>query len=282
MTNTLTHIHSDDRSELLSGYLDGALDVAARQEAKRTLQDCPACVAELAELRSLQALLRALPAPVPRRSFTIDPATVRPRRLLFPIFRFASLAAAMMLFVVLGIDALSSSGGQSAPAMSTQDNSAQKQAPAAGGAAEAVPDEAFSAQAQSQASTEAPAAAALSAPAPETATGTESADQPIEPMDAPPGGEALAPPVVQATAAAAETFVPPDTLTTEEAGGDASNIPDTVRSSDNAAAETEEFAASTPQSVAPPLRIWRNVAYVLALFVVSLGSAWWWTARRGL
>jgi hypothetical protein len=277
MTNTLTHIHSDDRSELLSGFLDGALDVAARQEAKRTLQDCPACVAELAELRNLQALLRALPAPVPRRSFTIDPATVRPRRLLFPIFRFASLAAAVMLFVVLGIDTVSNSGGQ--PAMSMQDNSAQKQAPAPDGAAESMPEEAYSAQAQSEAATEAPEVAALSGPAEETTADAEGADQPMEPMDEPP--QALAPPDAQATIAAA-ALEPSDTQATAAAGGGVGNAADALRQSDSAAAGTESLAMSGPQSAAAPLRIWRNVAYVLALFVVGLGGAWWWTARRGL
>ncbi|CAA9332249.1 MAG: hypothetical protein AVDCRST_MAG93-6246, partial [uncultured Chloroflexia bacterium] len=272
MTNTLTHIHSDDRSELLSGFLDGALDVAARQEAKRTLQDCPACVAELAELRNLQALLRALPAPVPRRSFTLDPATVRPRRLLFPIFRFASLAAALMLFVVLGIDTLSSSGEQ--PAMSVQGNSAQKEAPAAGGAAESVPEAPESAATGSEAATAAPEAAALSAPAPATAAAAESADQPMESMDAPAGGAAIAPPALQATTAAAEAAVPRLEQATAAAGGDVGNAADALRQSDSAAAETEELAAPPPESVAPPLRIWRNVASVLALFVVGLGGAW--------
>src|SRR5688500_7232984 len=106
MTTIPRHTHSEDTAELLSSYSDDALDVVERRRAEALLQSCGACAADLADLRSLKAALEALPAPLPRRSFTLDLASLQPRRLLFPIFRFASLAAAILLVVTLGVDAL--------------------------------------------------------------------------------------------------------------------------------------------------------------------------------
>ncbi len=278
MTNTLTHTHTDDRSELLSDYLDNALDVAARQQAERTVRDCAACADELADLRSLQAMLRALPTPVPRRSFTIDPATVRPRRLLFPIFRIASLAAAVMLFVVLGIDALPSNDPATMPTAAMMESRAGKEVGPAGGAAE-------SGQYSDQATSE-PPMAALSAPAPEGTMAAEAAadaapsddpaaaagsseaaetDQPIMPMGE--GAQALTQSSAQPSA---------------EAGSELANAPDTLRNSDNVASETTQLDASPTEVVAEPFDLWRTLAYVLAVFVIGLGGAWWWTARRGI
>src|SRR4051794_34767405 len=105
MTNVPRHIHSDDTFELLSAYLDDALDVVERRRADTLLHDCAACAQELDELRALRQALRALPVPLPKRSFTLDPAVARPRMRLFPILRFASLVSAMLLVVILGIDA---------------------------------------------------------------------------------------------------------------------------------------------------------------------------------
>ncbi len=82
MTTYPRHTHTNDTSELLSGYLDGALDVVERRRADQLLADCAACAAELADLRTLRTLLRELPTPLPRRSFTLDPDVVAggPRR----------------------------------------------------------------------------------------------------------------------------------------------------------------------------------------------------------
>src|SRR3954454_9691526 len=104
MTNLGQHTHPDDLSELLSAYVDDAVDVVERRRVEAALESCAACAADLADLRSLHTMLRQLPPPLPRRSFTIDPATVRPQRRLFPIFRFASLAAALLLLFVVGFD----------------------------------------------------------------------------------------------------------------------------------------------------------------------------------
>lgn len=101
----LSHTHPDDTSELLSAYSDNAVDVLERRRTEEYLQQCAACVQELRELRMMKELLRELPYVQPPRSFTIDPATApRPRWLLFPTLRLASLVATMLFVVVLGVD----------------------------------------------------------------------------------------------------------------------------------------------------------------------------------
>src|SRR5919199_1842030 len=130
MTSFRGHTHPDDTNELLSSYLDDALDPAERRRADELLHTCPGCAADLADFRTLRAALRTLPAPLSRRSFTLDPATVRPRARLFSVFRFASLAAAVLLFLVLGVDAFSSRNGGAASTAS---------APAGGAAAGGAP-----------------------------------------------------------------------------------------------------------------------------------------------
>jgi|SRR5580658_3055705 anti-sigma factor RsiW len=44
---------------LLTAYHDGALDAARRAEVDRHIQGCPACAAELAQLRSLSQLIES-------------------------------------------------------------------------------------------------------------------------------------------------------------------------------------------------------------------------------
>jgi len=51
----------DRARELLSGYLDGELDPAERQELERHLAECPGCSEELKALRKTVDLVRALP-----------------------------------------------------------------------------------------------------------------------------------------------------------------------------------------------------------------------------
>jgi len=114
MTTFGRHTHSDDTGELLSAYLDNALDVVERRRADHLLSVCAACAAELADLRALRTLLRELPTPMPTRSFTLDPARVRPRPRLFPVFRIATFATALLLVAVLGVDTLLPRGGQTA------------------------------------------------------------------------------------------------------------------------------------------------------------------------
>jgi len=105
--DSVRHNHPDDASELLSAFVDGAVDIAERKRAESLIERCPACAREVGELRALKSMLRELPAARPVRSFTLDPATApRPRRLLFPTLRLATVLSVMLLFVVLGVDAL--------------------------------------------------------------------------------------------------------------------------------------------------------------------------------
>src|SRR5919199_1937605 len=182
MTSFQGHTHPDDTNELLSSYLDDALDAAERRRVDELLQTCPGCATDLADLRTLRAALRVLPAPLPRRSFTLDPAVVRPRSRLFPIFRFASLAAAVLLFLVLGVDALSSQRGRVASTASAPESGAASGAEtystgggtAAGAASQAAEAPATAAaamaargigEATSEAASEAAAGGGASAPA---------------------------------------------------------------------------------------------------------------------
>jgi anti-sigma factor RsiW len=110
----LSHNHSDESNELLSAYIDGAVDAAERRRAERLIDSCAACAQEVQELRMFRQLLRDLPNVQPRRSFTLDPATVAPpRRLLFPTLRWSSLVAAALFLVVLGVDVLGVVGSPS-------------------------------------------------------------------------------------------------------------------------------------------------------------------------
>lgn len=116
----LTHNHSEDISELLSAYSDGNVDLVERRRVEAYLQRCPACAQELQELRLLKQMLRELPTLQPRRSFTLDPTQVAPpRRLLFPTLRWATLVAAALLVVLLGVDALRPDLPQAQPLSAT-------------------------------------------------------------------------------------------------------------------------------------------------------------------
>ncbi|HEU0027098.1 MAG TPA: zf-HC2 domain-containing protein [Ktedonobacterales bacterium] len=70
-------MHDDQErlTEALSAYLDDALEGAERDALERHLATCAACRAELAGLRRVGALLRALPEPTLPRSFTLPETT---------------------------------------------------------------------------------------------------------------------------------------------------------------------------------------------------------------
>lgn len=70
----------DEQRERLSAYLDGELGAEERAALERHLPGCARCQAELADLRGVRALLRALPTPVAPRSFVLpdDGAVPRP------------------------------------------------------------------------------------------------------------------------------------------------------------------------------------------------------------
>lgn len=89
--------------EALSAYLDGQLGDRERARLEARLQTEEALRAALERLQNTRAVLRGLPPlPVPR-SFTLDPETVpaRPARDFYPVMRFASALASILLVVVL-------------------------------------------------------------------------------------------------------------------------------------------------------------------------------------
>jgi Putative zinc-finger len=104
--------------EQLSALLDGELSEGERIALERHLQGCAACQRELAELREVRALLRALPVPALPRSFTLPesgavPESLRPAprrpaasaarlRLAGAAQGVGTLAAAVGLVVLLG------------------------------------------------------------------------------------------------------------------------------------------------------------------------------------
>jgi anti-sigma factor RsiW len=122
--------------ERLSAYLDGALAPAERAALESHLADCPACQGELADLRALRALLRAMPAPALPRSFLLpedgavpvplaargrpSPATVRsrgrgPRAAEWVGALVASLGLALLLGSAFANHGATSAGMASAP-----------------------------------------------------------------------------------------------------------------------------------------------------------------------
>jgi anti-sigma factor RsiW len=64
----------DAQREILSASLDGRLTPAEGEALRLHLPSCPRCTQELAEMRQVVALLRALPQPDLPRSFTLPVA----------------------------------------------------------------------------------------------------------------------------------------------------------------------------------------------------------------
>ncbi|HEY0739661.1 MAG TPA: hypothetical protein VGD69_32350 [Herpetosiphonaceae bacterium] len=205
----LSHNHTDNYDELLSAYIDNAVDLGERHQAAQLIASCAACAQQVQELRMFRELLRELPNVQPRRSFTLDPATVAPqRRLLFPTLRWSSLVAALLFVVVLGVDVLGGSAPQSAmPASAPVAESAAKGYPqqfdssgTSGGSADTM-----MAQGSPEASTPADQGAAESAggpvPAEEPAASASPAANTVGEAAVPEASAAASPPSVAAPAA---------------------------------------------------------------------------------
>lgn len=163
---------SDEEFELLSAYLDDELETGEREALMRRLEREPALRTELDELYATTTLLRELPVPAPPRSFTLDPATVRPRRpaLLSWLAPFAGGLAGLSLILLVAFSLFSGTGANVAmapvPESALQYATAAPAAPAApeptlapeiAAAPAAVPEAAGAAR---TAATEPPAAAA--------------------------------------------------------------------------------------------------------------------------
>lgn len=84
--------------ELVTGYVDDALDPEQRTEIEAHLVTCAACLEQVNAERALHARLMALPGPEPRRGFenelrrAIHRARPSPLRLLLPIAAVLALA----------------------------------------------------------------------------------------------------------------------------------------------------------------------------------------------
>ena len=96
-------------TEQLSALLDDRTEPEERGFVAGHVEDCLVCSHELADLRSVRGLLRALPVHLPPRSFTIpiEPAHVEPRfRRLIPITRALGALAAVLCVMLFAADAM--------------------------------------------------------------------------------------------------------------------------------------------------------------------------------
>ncbi|PLS81393.1 MAG: hypothetical protein CYG59_06040 [Chloroflexi bacterium] len=312
----LSHTHPDDTSELLSAYSDNAVNVLERRRAEEYLQRCAACAQELRELRMMRELLRELPTIQPPRSFTIDPARApRPRWLLFPTLRLASLVATLLLIAVLGVDgfnaginpgASSSTAAQQSPQMfsrsagttaggETVTLSEGTTGAATGAAPEALPMASTAAAggattggAAAEASAAAlapPAASAEAAPAASGASASQAAPLPEAAIPAP------APPLtteVAGDAAAAAASQGADTANAAaEPSGATGGIPETaLQSAGPAAADTVTAPYGTTfvadDGGASSFDTLRIVELALAMIAVAFGIGAFVAWRRGI
>jgi hypothetical protein len=106
----IEHNHSEDTTELLSAYVDNALNITERHRAETLINHCSGCAQEVQELRLLKQWLGAMPEVRPRRSFRIQPIVKEPRRLIFPVLRWATVAATVLLLLVVGADLVQPNG----------------------------------------------------------------------------------------------------------------------------------------------------------------------------
>ncbi|NJN18449.1 MAG: hypothetical protein HC822_20455 [Oscillochloris sp.] len=139
---------SDSDLELLSAYLDNALNVAERINVERRLESDPLLRAELDDLRATVMSLRNLEPLRPPRSFTIDPATAPRRAFSFPlawVMQLGSGLAGLVLVLVASVQIFivqpQSGGNVSFEAYSQPAAEAPAQAPLPTSAAASAPQE---------------------------------------------------------------------------------------------------------------------------------------------
>lgn len=300
----LSHNHTDNLDELLSAYIDNAVDAGERRRAEQSIAACAACAQEVQELRMFRELLRELPNNQPRRSFTLDPATVAPQgRLLFPTLRWSSLVATLLFVVVLGVDVL---GGR---APGAAQSAMPASAPAAESAAKGYPQQ-FDSSGASGGSADTMMAQSSPAASPPAQGNAESASAPLT-AQIPPTAVAAAP----AAGAAGDAAVPESSalasLSPMEAPAVASIAPDASASPAASAMPRDTqspVALSDPAGGATGFRAneptgadtidlaqdqtaqgswWssyglRIAEVVLGLIALVLGGAALWTWRRQL
>jgi len=106
--------------EILSSYIDETLSPRERAAVEQHLAQCAECARDLETLQQTVLLLKDLPAVKVPRAFTLTEADVAPQRArqrpLFGFLRSATVAAAMLLAVVITGDVLMQQGMSTMPA----------------------------------------------------------------------------------------------------------------------------------------------------------------------
>ncbi len=95
--------------ELLSSYLDGQLSSSDSARLEQRIQTDPGLRSVLDDLRSARSLLRQLPMRKAPRNFKLTPKMVGknpPLPRAYPVFRFSSVLATLLLFITLGLNFL--------------------------------------------------------------------------------------------------------------------------------------------------------------------------------
>ena len=209
--------------ERLSAYVDDQLAALERAQLERHLRDCPRCQANLASLRWTISLVKQAPASALPRMFTLPVPT--PAQQVpswgFGLARLATVVATLLLFAVLGVDAISNLGESglrsSAPAVvqsasqptsvalapQVQDQAKQASPTASTGALFVVPTTQPAAPAVPPALPPVPASAPTSAPAaaPDALSGLGGGPETAE-TASPPGAKAATSPLPRAPAVA--------------------------------------------------------------------------------
>lgn len=95
--------------ELLSSYLDGQLSSADSARLESRLRTEPGLRSVLQDLRGARSVLRQLPMRKAPRNFRLTPQMVRknpPLPRAYPMFRFATTLATLLLFFTFGLNYL--------------------------------------------------------------------------------------------------------------------------------------------------------------------------------
>ncbi len=294
---------NDADLELVSAYIDGEVTPEERATLEARMEREPALRAALEELQATVQLVHELPRMAPPRSFTIDPASVRPRwASAFGWLRLGSALAAVLLALTVTFDLAGSRGSgmanTSAPAAAVMSDQP------AGSAANVGANETTSAPTAKEgiAAPESSAAssAAGSQPTPTSApavaaSGAAEATPPI--MQAP--NSLMAMPTEQATESIqstnrglsnTETLRSAEQPTVQEPASQAQSAPSPatamaggVAESGSSSPETQTFEQPAAQPIPPqsPPRPLRLAEFSLAALALMLGLAALWVARQG-
>jgi hypothetical protein len=280
--------------ELLSAYLDGQVSPDERATVEAAIAADPAVRARATDLRATVALLRALPQPVPRRTFILTPeraAAIRPVRApwltrLFPAVAAVSAVAAVLCLALIGGDL--ATGGfattrqqttTARPVIESVSDAAVTRVTTGAAALATAPVAATTAALPAPAtSLPAPAAAAANAPAlaptPAAARsvgGPPPAAAPLAPTAAaagalllPTGTAAFAPGGASVSSAASQAITPTPLLLTTP-----TTVANVQRSAPVASAPSPGGAVVTRETHRVPVALVRAGEIILALLAIA-------------